>query len=146
MPLPRRILKETERLAKEAMDGVDIQVDAKNKRYFHIIMAGPKDSPYEGGIFKLELFLPGDYPMSAPKVRFLTPMYHPNIDRLGRICLDILKGVFLFLLLLFFVVRFCLFWGHISCVCARARAPGCPLSLYLCDPPCHHPISLRDRA
>jgi hypothetical protein len=45
-----------------------------------------------GGIFKLELFLPDDYPMTPPKIRFLTKIYHPNMDRLGRICLDVLKS------------------------------------------------------
>lgn len=62
-----------------------------NLRYFDVTMEGPATSPFEGGTFKLELFLPEEYPMGPPKVRFLTKIYHPNIDKLGRICLDILK-------------------------------------------------------
>jgi hypothetical protein len=31
------------------------------------------------------------YPFEPPKVRFVTPVYHPNIDERGRICLDTLK-------------------------------------------------------
>lgn len=39
--------------------------------------------------------MPDDYPMTPPKIRFLTKIYHPNIDKLGRICLDVLKSRYL---------------------------------------------------
>uniref|UniRef100_A0A8D2ZDD7 UBC core domain-containing protein n=1 Tax=Scophthalmus maximus TaxID=52904 RepID=A0A8D2ZDD7_SCOMX len=89
--LPRRIIKETQRLMAEPVPGITATPDEGNARYFHVVIAGPQDSPFEGGTFKLELFLPEEYPMAAPKVRFMTKIYHPNVDKLGRICLDILK-------------------------------------------------------
>uniref|UniRef100_A0A2K5Z888 E2 ubiquitin-conjugating enzyme n=1 Tax=Mandrillus leucophaeus TaxID=9568 RepID=A0A2K5Z888_MANLE len=89
--LPRRIIKETQRLLTEPVPGIKAEPDESNARYFHVVIAGPQDSPFERGSFKLELFLPEEYPVSAPKVRFMTKVYHPNVDKLGRICLDILK-------------------------------------------------------
>jgi len=89
--LPRRIVKETQRLLSEPAPGISATPYQDNLRYFNVLIQGPGSSAYEGGVFQLELFLPEEYPMAPPKVRFLTQIYHPNIDRLGRICLDILK-------------------------------------------------------
>ena len=77
----------------ESPPGITASAHEDNLRYFDVVITGPASSAYEGGQFKLELFLPEDYPMAPPKVRFLTKIYHPNIDKLGRICLDILKGI-----------------------------------------------------
>jgi ubiquitin-conjugating enzyme E2 N len=86
-----RILKEIQRLAAEKDPGIHVEPCPTNNRYFFVKLEGAKETVYEGGIFKLELFLPQDYPMEPPKVLFRTKIYHPNIDKLGRICLDILK-------------------------------------------------------
>ena len=73
--------QETERLLAEPVEGVNATPYEDNCRYFNVAIAGPIDSPYQGGLFRLELFLPAEYPMGPPKVRFLTKLYHPNIDR-----------------------------------------------------------------
>ncbi|XP_062314279.1 ubiquitin-conjugating enzyme E2 T isoform X3 [Osmerus eperlanus] len=55
----------------------------------HII--GGSGTPFEGGVFLLEIKVPERYPFEPPQIRYLTPIYHPNIDNAGRICHDALK-------------------------------------------------------
>jgi ubiquitin-conjugating enzyme E2 D/E len=55
------------------------------------VIFGPVQSPYEGGIFFLKINLFG-YPFKAPLIKFITKVYHPNIDKKGTISISILKN------------------------------------------------------
>lgn len=58
---------------------------------FTLEIIGSEGTPYHGGVFDLTVTIPDRYPFEPPKVVFKTPIYHPNIDNAGRICLDTLK-------------------------------------------------------
>lgn len=45
---------------------------------------GPKDSPYEEGVFELVLTVPEQYPLAPPAVRFRTKIFHPNVHWKAR--------------------------------------------------------------
>ena len=57
-----------------------------NINLWKILLLGPKETPYENGLFLLYAQFPGDYPFKAPEVRFITPIYHCNMNSQGRIC------------------------------------------------------------
>ncbi len=49
-------------------------------------MRGPADTPYAGGVFALYAQFGAGYPDKAPEVRFVTPIYHCNINSDGKVC------------------------------------------------------------
>jgi ubiquitin-conjugating enzyme E2 R len=51
---------------------------------------GPPDTIYQGGYFKAELIFPSEYPMKPPTMKFLCPMWHPNVYENGNLCISIL--------------------------------------------------------
>jgi Ubiquitin-conjugating enzyme len=53
-------------------------VDESNPFEWQVILTGPPDTLYDGGLFKAKLSFPPDYPFMPPTMRFVSDMWHPN--------------------------------------------------------------------
>eukprot|EP00486_Rosalina_sp_Unknown_P002532 CAMPEP_0201567396 /NCGR_PEP_ID=MMETSP0190_2-20130828/7896_1 /ASSEMBLY_ACC=CAM_ASM_000263 /TAXON_ID=37353 /ORGANISM="Rosalina sp." /LENGTH=195 /DNA_ID=CAMNT_0047987357 /DNA_START=130 /DNA_END=717 /DNA_ORIENTATION=+ len=89
-----RIRKELKDFQKKKNDGAGVEAEVVGKDMQHWIgrLKGPDDTPYDGGIFTVDIKIPDQYPFAPPKVTFNTRLWHPNVSsQTGAICLDILK-------------------------------------------------------
>ncbi|KAM3718725.1 Ubiquitin-conjugating enzyme E2-18 kDa [Dirofilaria immitis] len=87
----RRIKKEREQLARSKPTYIhDIIIQNDNQNQWDILLLPPRP-PYNDGLFRLRITFPSDYPFKPPHLRFITPIYHPNIDEKGLMCLAILQ-------------------------------------------------------
>lgn len=88
-----RIRKELEEVSKDdGTSGVTATTVDGDNRHLLGKISGSSGTPYEGGVFLIDINIPTQYPFVPPKMSFITKIWHPNISsQTGAICLDILK-------------------------------------------------------
>lgn len=87
-----RLAREISHLQSNPIDGISTRpLSASDMSQLQAKIAGPPNTPFESGTFLLQINIPFQYPIEPPRVRFLTPIFHPNVSSSGDICLDILQ-------------------------------------------------------
>eukprot|EP01018_Ginkgo_biloba_P006583 Gb_38530 [translate_table: standard] len=82
-------------LPLEWESSIHVRLDETRTNVLKALIVGPKDTPYQNGIFIFDLCLPPDYPHQPPRVHFLTTgggtvRFNPNLYANGTVCLSLL--------------------------------------------------------
>ena len=89
----KRLSKEMEQLKNASIEGVTIDLVNDDMANWNVHIVGPKDTPYVGGKFTVNIDYSDNYPFKCPKIQFVTKIYHPNIKMdTGEICAEAIKN------------------------------------------------------
>ncbi|KAF9764959.1 putative ubiquitin-conjugating enzyme E2 7 [Nosema granulosis] len=86
------IANEYGKIQKKANDHFSVGLIDDNFYTWEVLIFGPRDTPFENGIFRAKMIFPVNYPEAPPTFRFISEMWHPNIDREGNVCISILHN------------------------------------------------------
>jgi ubiquitin-protein ligase len=86
----RRLHNEFKQYLEDPSTYYSISPEKKNFLIWNIILLGPPETIFEGGIFRCKLEFTKDYPNKPPVFTFIDNLYHPNIYPNGQVCMSIL--------------------------------------------------------
>ncbi|KAK4741217.1 hypothetical protein SAY87_024805 [Trapa incisa] len=79
-------------LMKLMMSDYKVEMINDGMHEFYVEFHGPKDSPYQGGLWRIRVELPDAYPYKSPSIGFVNRIFHPNVDEMsGSVCLDVIN-------------------------------------------------------
>lgn len=91
-PAQLRLMSDLKAIQQQPPEGVSASpLSDDNLFVWGASILGPQDTPWEGGIFQLRITFSENYPDKAPRVRFTSEMFHPNVYPDGTLCMDIIQ-------------------------------------------------------
>ncbi|XP_037287685.2 putative ubiquitin-conjugating enzyme E2 C [Rhipicephalus microplus] len=87
----KRLQQELMALMTSGDRGISAFPEGENIFLWRATIEGPAGTVFEKSVYRLKLVFPDDYPYRSPLVCFETRCFHPNVDREGNICIDILQ-------------------------------------------------------
>ena len=91
-PAELRLKKEFAEIDLPAHATISFPNDKDLMKFNVVIDLQREDCLWKGGKYQFTVTIPFNYPHEAPKCHCDTPIYHPNIDRQGNVCLNILRA------------------------------------------------------
>mmetsp|Transcript_82688 Transcript_82688/g.267710 ORF Transcript_82688/g.267710 Transcript_82688/m.267710 type:complete len:1775 (+) Transcript_82688:57-5381(+) len=85
----RRVLVELRHFMTNGHPAVEV-LPSEDLSFWKLLLEGPEGTPYQGGVWVLYCHLPPEYPECPPRIRFVTPIRHCNVNAHGRVCHSIL--------------------------------------------------------
>ena len=82
----RRVVKELSDLAATPLSYAHIYPSEDDITSWRVLIEGPADTPYAGGLFLLSISFAQEYPFKRPTIQFMTPIYHPGVSTSGKSC------------------------------------------------------------
>jgi len=86
----KRLQSEYKQYLNDPNTYYSINYDEKNCLKWNILLFGPSETIFEGGVFKCQLEFSKDYPNKPPIFKFTDNIFHPNIYPDGKVCISIL--------------------------------------------------------
>ncbi|KAL1694785.1 hypothetical protein GGG16DRAFT_122140 [Schizophyllum commune] len=89
------IAREQAALSTSLPPGIFVRVDETRNDVIKAMIAGPDGTPYAGGLYEFDIFLPLEYPRTPPLVHLRTTgggkvRFNPNLYESGKVCLSLL--------------------------------------------------------
>ena len=78
-----RITNEFNDINRNPMANIGFSVGLPNENNifeWRCTIMGPADTNYKNGLFYARVLFPENYPNEKPEVRFITPIYHVNVN------------------------------------------------------------------